>query len=79
MKKRKYYLYVLRDGHEVVYYGITHDRQRSVLEQEHLNKRWTNYSIIRGPFQRDIAEREGKNLINFYQDSHGGKFPRYNI
>lgn len=78
MKKRKYYLYVLRDGREVVYYGVTQDRERSVLEQEHMNKHWTNYSIIKGLFQRDHAEREEKNLISFYQDSHEGKLPKYN-
>ena len=79
MKKRGYYVYVLRDGPEIVYYGITHDRERSILEQKHLNKQWTNYSIVKGPLHRDHAEIEEKSIINFYQGSHGGKLPRYNL
>jgi len=78
MKKRGYYLYVLRDGCEVVYYGITHNRERSVLEQKHTNKNWTNYSIVKGPFHREHAEREELSIINWYQMSHG-KLPRYNL
>ena len=78
MKKRDCYLYVLRDGHEIVYYGITNDRERKFLEHKNNNKRWTNYSIVKGPFYRENAENEEKLLTHFYQDSHGGKPPLYN-
>jgi predicted GIY-YIG superfamily endonuclease len=78
MKKRGYYLYVLRDGCEIVYYGITHNRERSVLEQEHSDKNWTNYSIVKGPLLREHANYAIKSVMDFYRNLHG-TLPRYNM
>ena len=70
MPKRDYYVYELKDGHEIVYYGITNDPDRRYIEHANSNKRWTQYCIIKGPMYRENAEIEEDSLIFFYQDSH---------
>jgi len=78
LKKKDYYVYELKDGHEVVYYGITNNPDRRFIEHVNSDKRWTQNCTIKGPMDKENADIEEDMLICFYQDSHGGKPPRYN-
>ena len=78
--KRSTKVYELKDGREIVYFGITNNPSRR--EAEHLKsetKQFTKMRITSGLLTRESAERrEGKN-IKRYTQQHAGKAPRYNI
>ena len=77
-KKRDTFVYELKDGRTIVYFGISNgplDR-----ETEHLssNKKFTHMRVIRGPmFKENALKLEGM-LIQRYQSQHNGRPPKYN-
>jgi hypothetical protein len=78
MKKKDCYVYELKDSNKVVYYGISNDPDRRVIEHENSDKRFTHINILKGPMYKENADIEETTLIFFYQESHEGKPPRHN-
>jgi predicted GIY-YIG superfamily endonuclease len=78
MNPRNSHRYVLRDGREIVQFGITSgpvDRA-----QEHLRdrKQFTTMTVVGPTVTRDSALDWERERIKTYQRTHGGKKPRYN-
>lgn len=76
--KRDTYLYQLKDGNEIVYYGITNNPDRREIEQENSDKKFTRMRIWRYPMSRESAEKRETEEIQRYQRQHGGRPPKYN-
>jgi len=78
MKPRDTYRYVLRDGRDVVQYGISDHPEVRAYAHELDGKRFTGVSIVGPPVTRESAQDWERDMIEAYQRSHGGKKPRYN-
>lgn len=78
-KKRDTYLYELKDGNTIVYYGISNGPDDRIEEHERSRKKFTHMRVIRGPMYRENAEKLETGYIQKYQQQHGGKPPKYNI
>ena len=77
-KPRDTYLYELKDGNEIVYYGISNDPDlREVTHRRFKN--FTHKRVISVAITRESAERREREEIQRYQRQHGGRPPRYNI
>lgn len=77
-KPRDTYLYELKDGNEIVYYGISYNPDlREVTHQRF--KDFTHKRVISRALTRESAERREGEEIQRYQRQHGGVPPRYNI
>ncbi len=79
MVNKDTYLYRLKDGREIVYYGITNNPDRRVVEQEISGKKFTHFLFNSYPMSRETAEKRETEEIQRYQRQHGGKPPKYNI
>ena len=77
-KKRGHYRYELRDGHKIVYVGMTDDSARR--EGEHKSKKWrfTSMNIVGPVVTEDSAHQWEEKRLEQYRKNHGGKNPRYN-
>lgn len=76
--QRDTWLYELRDGHEIVYYGLSNNPDRREIQQINSGKRFTHMNVISVALTRGSAEyREGEE-IRRYQRQHGGNPPKYN-
>ena len=78
MASRNTHRYILRDGREIVQFGISNgplDRAR-----EHIGdgKRFTTMTVVGPSVSRDSALDWERDRIETYQQNHGGKRPRYN-
>lgn len=73
------FVYALKDGHEIVYYGITYSPHERVDSHWRSGKYFTNWSVLAGPMYREYAEEREWGLIRHYQDTHRGRPPRYNF
>lgn len=78
MKPRDTYRYVLRDGRDVVQYGISDHPEVRAYEHELDGKRFTGMSIVGPAVTRESAQEWERDTIEAYQRSHGGRKPRYN-
>lgn len=78
-KPRNKWLYELKDGNEIVQYGLTNDPDRRAIEHANSGKRFTHINVISPAVTRESAERREKEEIQRYQRQHGGRPPRYNI
>ena len=78
MKPRDTYRYVLRDGRDVVQYGISDHPEVRAHEHELDGKRFTGMSIVGPAVTRESAQEWERDTIEAYQRSHGGRKPRYN-
>ncbi|HEX76888.1 MAG TPA: hypothetical protein G4O03_00495 [Dehalococcoidia bacterium] len=78
-KRRDTWLYELKDGNEIVQYGLTNAPDRRAIEQANSGKKFTHLNIISVALSRESAEKREKELIQKYQRQHGGRPPRYNI
>jgi len=75
--KRDTYPYVLKDGREVVYIGITKDPERREEEHKNEGKRFTKM-VTEYPCSERTARKSEQKRIRSYERSHKGKKPRYN-
>lgn len=78
MKPRDTFRYVLRDGRDVVQYGISDHPEVRAYNHELDGKRFTNMSVVGPAVTRESAENWERDMIEAYQRGHGGKKPRYN-
>lgn len=78
MADRDTYKYILKDGNEIVDYGITNDLERR--EQEHRNEglKFTKMQKVGIATTREGAGAWEEASIQHYKDTHGGRRPRYN-
>lgn len=78
-RRRDTWLYELRYGNEIVYYGITNNPDRRAIEQANSGKKFTHLNIISVALTRESAGKQETEEIQRYQRQHGGRPPKYNI
>lgn len=78
MSKRDTYKYLLVDGNEVVYIGITNDLERREAEHRSEGMQFTRIVKIGNITTRDAAEDWEAERIATYKQSHNGQRPKYN-
>ncbi len=78
-RDRDTYRYALRDGRELVQYGVTEDPEARLAEHQR-NHRKPNLTVtVEGPaVTREAALAWERTRIEQYCRSHGGDKPRYN-
>ena len=76
-RPRDTYRYVLRDGRDVVMYGITDDPDARLQEHER-NRRNVTMTVVGQAVTRESALAWERTQIEQYCRSHDGKRPRYN-
>jgi predicted GIY-YIG superfamily endonuclease len=77
-RKRDTYRYVLRDGRDIVQYGISNDPEARVGEHADDRKRFTTMSVVGPVVTRESALQWERTRIEEYCRTHAGKKPRYN-
>ena len=77
-QKRDTWLYQLKQGHEIVYFGISTDPERRAMEHCNSGKRFNGIRIVSPALTRASAEVREGDEIRRYQRQHGGSPPRYN-
>jgi predicted GIY-YIG superfamily endonuclease len=77
-RKRDTYRYTLRNGHEVVMYGVSDDPDARLAEHQRDHR--ANLTItVEGPaVTREAALSWERAKIEQYCRTHGGDRPRYN-
>lgn len=75
---RDTWLYELKDGNEIVYYGISQDPDKRAIEHGNAGKRFTHINVRSVALTRESAEKREKREIQRYQRQHGGRSPKYN-
>jgi predicted GIY-YIG superfamily endonuclease len=78
-RDRDTYRYVLRDGRDIVMYGVTDDPDTR-LDEHRRNHRKPNLSMtVESPaVTRESALARERAMIEQYCRNHGGERPRYN-
>ena len=69
---------MLRDGRQIVQYGITDDFDRRRAEHEADGKRFTSMTPVGPRVKRESAKSWEQERIETYKRNHGGRPPRYN-
>lgn len=77
-QKRNTYLYELKHGNEIVYYGISNGPDDRESEHIRSGKEFTHLNVKSVALTRESAEQRETQEIQRYQRQHGGKPPRYN-
>ena len=77
-RPRDTWVYELKDGHAIVYYGITNSPDDRLDEHSDSNKRFTHMNVKSVALTRESAEEREWDEIQRYQDQHGGRPPKYN-
>jgi len=75
-KARDCWVYVLKDGGKIVYYGISCNPEGRI--PQHRNKRFTHGNVISVGLTRPSALRREMEQIQRYQRQHCGTPPKYN-
>jgi hypothetical protein len=78
MNSRDTHRYVLREGREIVQFGITNAPVDRAEEHLRDRKRFTTMIVVGPAVTRDSALDWERERIETYQGTHGGKRPRYN-
>lgn len=77
-RKRETYRYILRDGRDIVQYGVSDDPEARVNEHSSDHKRFTTMTVVGPAVTRESALSWERARIEEYCRTHGGKRPRYN-
>ena len=78
MKKRDHQRYNLKDGHKIVYKGITNNPERRAEQHKDEGKRFSHLQTIGPAVTKDAAEKWEEDSLRQYRYDHGGKNPKYN-
>jgi hypothetical protein len=78
METRNTHRYVLRDGREIVQFGITNGPLDRAREHVGDGKRFTSMTVVGPAVTRDSALDWERGRIEGYARNHGGQKPRYN-
>lgn len=78
-RDRKTYRYTLRDGRDIVMYGITDDPETRLEEHRRKHRKpHLSMTVEPQPVARESALAWERTMIEQYCRSHGGERPRYN-
>ncbi len=77
-KVKNTWLYELKDGGEVVFYGLTNNPDKVAVQRANSSKRFTTLTIISLAMTQADAEKWEARRIAAYVAEHG-KPPRYNL
>jgi hypothetical protein len=77
MTNRDYKKYELKNGHEVVYRGITNDLARRGTEHSK-DKNFTSMKQVGRACSEQSARNWEQNSLETYRKNHGGENPKYN-
>ncbi len=78
MKKRDTYVYDLKNGNTIVYYGISNDLKEKEEQHQRTSKDFSDMRKITNPMYRENAKKKETEFIQRYQRQHGGEPPEYN-
>jgi len=78
MRPRDTYRYELKDGVQIVQFGISNGPLDRMSEHVRDGKRFTHMNIVGPAVTRDSALDWERDRIEGYQWSHRGNRPRYN-
>lgn len=78
MRPRDTYRYVLRDGRDIVQYGVSNDPSTRIDAHSDDSKRFTSMTVVGPAVTREAALLWERTRIEEYCRTHGGKRPRYN-
>jgi len=70
--------YVLRDGREIVQFGITNGPLDRAREHDTDGKQFTTMTLVGPAVTRETALAWERDRIETYQAGHSGRRPRYN-
>lgn len=77
-RERDTFRYVLRDGHEVVMYGVSDDPEARLEEHQRNHRRELTMTVEGPAVTRESALAWERARIEQYCRTHGGERPRYN-
>jgi predicted GIY-YIG superfamily endonuclease len=77
-RKRDTYRYILRDGRDVVQYGVSSDPETRANAHSDDRKRFTSMVVVGPAVTRESALQWERTRIEEYCRTHNGKKPRYN-
>jgi predicted GIY-YIG superfamily endonuclease len=78
-RDRDTFRYVLRDGRDIVQYGVTDDHEARLAEHQRNHHKPNLAMTVEGPaVTREAALAWERTRIDQYCRSHGGDKPRYN-
>ena len=78
MTKRDHWRYELKNGHKIVYFGITDDPERRETEHKSERKRFKRMNIVGPAVTQETAEQWEEKRLETYRRNHNGKNPKYN-
>jgi len=78
MKNRNYHRYNLKQGHKVVYKGITNNPERREEQHKDEGKRFTKMQVVGPSVTKDAAEKWEEDSLAQFRGNHGGRNPKYN-
>lgn len=78
MQKRNTYNYELKQGHKVVYRGITTNLNRRHNEHKRSGKKFSHMNYYPYPSSKSTACKREKKSIYIFKRSHSGRKPKYN-
>ena len=78
-KPKDTWLYELKDGNEVVFYGLTNNPDKVAVQRSNSGKRFTSLTVTSLAMTREAAEKWEARRIEAYQGQHGGRPPKYNV
>lgn len=78
MNSRNHYRYELKQGYNVVYFGITKNPEFREMQHAHDGKRFSKMNVVGPVVTKETAERWEELRLAGYRRSHGGKNPLYN-
>ncbi len=78
MSQRDTYRYVLREGRQIVQFGISIDPDARANEHSNDRKRFTTMTVVGPAVTRETALDWERGRIEGYERTHGGRKPRYN-
>ena len=77
-KPRVTHRYVLRDGRQIVQFGVTDDLDRRRDEHQADGKKFTTMTPVGPRVTRDSALEWEQSKIEAYDRNHSGRPPRFN-
>ena len=77
-RQRNHYRYQLKDGHRIVYIGITNDPDRRLDEHEAEGKGFGHMRIVGPSVTRETAAAWEAESLKRYRWAHRGRNPKYN-
>jgi hypothetical protein len=75
---RHSWLYELRNGPEVVYYGVAGTREPGSIKRSNASKAFSQVNVLSLALTRASAMKREMQQVKQYQKQHGGKPPKYN-